>query len=209
MAAQVRDYFAEHLELKSATNSGRETIVLLDEAHNFFLAHPDGFEGYRVFQKMRVETAPTHFWYATFNHHSWNYLNGVFGTALGWPRSLEMPPFSENDLRQLIMKHHHRTKFRLSYDTIISAAQSPDELGAAGQIETQFFRLLWGQSKGNPRTGLVLWLSSLRRAADGRLHVSIPQYQAPKALLSMSDDQLSVCAAVVGTKIYRNPSCAK
>ncbi len=198
-AAAVREFLNEAL---SATQGGDEKadgriVVMLDEAHNLFLGAPGGFEGYRELQNILVETATTHFWCATFNEHSWNYLKGVFGAEIGWPREKEMPPFSEEDVRQLIMKHHHRASYALSFDTIISAAQNPDEVGALGQIETQFFRLLWGQSNGNPRAALVLWLSALRLERDGKLHVSIPQHRAPRALASLNEDQLFICAAVM------------
>jgi hypothetical protein len=198
-ARQVREFLNETLGLidEADEHTTRNQVVMLDEAHNLFLGAPGGFDGYRELQKVLVETAASHFWCATFNEHSWNYLKGVFRTEVGWPRMMEMPPFSEDDVRQLIMKHHHRSKYELSYDAIISAAQNPDDVGALGQIETQFFRLLWGQSNGNPRAGLVLWLSALRLERDGRLHVSIPQHRAPKALATLSDDQLFVCAAVL------------
>lgn len=200
-AAQVREFFNAQLGYDTSSirtdAEAKRRIVFLDEAHNLFLAHPGGFDGYREMRKILMETAATHCWCAAFNNHSWQYLNGVFSSVLGWQQVIAMPTFNESDLRQLIMKHHHHAHYALSYDAIISAAQSPDETGALNQVETQFFRLLWGQSKGNPRAGLVLWLSSLRVGQDGRLHVSIPQHRAPRALMSLSDNHLFVHAAVV------------
>jgi len=110
---------------------------------------------------------------------------------------MEMPPLNEEDIQRLIMARHRRASFKLSYDAIIRATQNMDEYTAMEQIEAQFFRLLWRQSKGNPRAALVLWLSALRQISGNVLKVGIPQYSQLKGMELLNDDVMFVYAAIM------------
>ena len=112
-------------------------------------------------------------------------------------RAIEIGGLSEQDIQNLIMARHQRTGAHLAYDDIIRATQSEDDDIGEHQVENQFFRLLWGQSNGNPRAALMLWTASLSQLPGDRLKVGLPKY--PKIVVNekWGDDALFVYAAIM------------
>lgn len=202
----VLAFFSEQLgldlsrgaETLVASDAMREqTLILVDEAHNLFFAAIGGFAGYRAFMELVNAGTANLFWCAAFNRRAWDYLLGVFGSNQYFRNALPVPPMSDADIQKLILTRHRRTGYAVSYDAIIRATQSPEEYGGMAQIETQFFRLLWGQSKGNPRAAIVLWRSALHAAGGKHLKVGIPRYKPIKGLEKVGDDALFVYAAIL------------
>lgn len=174
-----------------------KTMITVDEAHNLFLAKLGGFEGYRAFVELVNLPTTNLFWCATINRRSWKYLCGVFGGSQQFRKVISVPSFSDADIQKLIMTRHRKTPYRLAYDEIIRATQSEDDHIGVTAVETQFFRLLWGQSNGNPRAAMALWLASLRRMPGNKLRVGVPRYQPVKGLEKAGDDAWFVYAAIL------------
>jgi len=199
-ASEVREFLRDTLSKENV--SGRQepaarTLMLLDDAQNVFLGRPGGFEGYKELLNIIGATAGTHFWCAVFNHSSWNYLTGAFDLEPGFLKTREMPLMTEDDLRNLILRRHRQQHRELSYDAIIRATQGPEDDDNTTHVEAQFFRLLWGLAKGNPRAALVLWLSALTPSRDGRLNVSVPSHRNSKTMEGVGENGLFVYSAVV------------
>lgn len=202
----VLRFFAEQLgidllqgvePLLQADAELEKTLVLVDEAHNLFLATPGGFDGYRAFMDLVNAPSRNLFWCVAFNRRSWNYLAGVFAGGESFHNAIEVPPLSDETIERLILARHQRTSYDLAYDAIIRATQVSDEVGAANRVEAQFFRLLWGQSRGNPRAAIVLWTGALTALPSGRLKVGVPRFQPVKSLEHLGDDAWFVYAAVL------------
>jgi hypothetical protein len=203
---QVLAFFGERLgtdlstgppALYRAFTGTRKTVLLIDDAQNLFLSALGGFEGYRTLGDLINVQTDSLFWVAAINRRSWDYLEGVFGKNQWFRRVFEAPPWSDTDIRRLILSRHELSGLRLSYDTIIRAMQSSFEEAAVAQLEAQFFRLLWGQSRGNPRAAIVLWLSALSVARDGSLRVGIHRFQDFHALEDAGDDTLFVFSSII------------
>ncbi len=203
---QILAFFGERLgtdlsegpaALHRAFNGTGKTLVLIDDAQNLFLSALGGFEGYRTLGDLINVQTDSLFWVAAINRRSWHYLEGVFGKNQWFRRVFEAPPWSDTDIRRLILSRHELSGLRLSYDTIIRAMQSTFEDATVAQLETQFFRLLWGQSRGNPRAAIVLWHSALSAAQDGALRVGIPRFQDYQAVEDAGDDSLFVFSAII------------
>ncbi len=193
----LRDLLRQRLQFDPISGIPRhKTLVLVDDAHNMFLARVGGFEAYRDFLEIVSQGSREVFWVVALNRYAWNYLQAVLGTQQYFAAAIAMPAFSETDIQALIKRRHGRSSMRLSYDNIIRAMQTNDEF-ALEQIEHQFFRLLWGQSKGNPRAAIVLWLSSLIPAQQDVLKVGIPHYNPIRGLELLLDDTLFVFAAIL------------
>jgi hypothetical protein len=203
---QVLAFFGERLgtdlsggpaALYRAFTGGPKTVVLIDDAQNLFLSALGGFEGYRTLGDLINVQTDSLFWVAAINRRSWHYLEGVFGKNQWFRQVFEAPPWSDTDIRPLILSRHELSGLRLSYDAIIRAMQSTFEDTAVAHLEAQFFRLLWGQSRGNPRAAIVLWLSALTVARDGSLRVGIPRFQDFEVLAEAGDDTLFVFSAII------------
>ncbi len=199
-------FFSEQLQqnlsqgadaLVRADETYEPTLILVDEAQNLFLGAIGGFDGYRTFMELVNAGTTNLFWCATFNQRSWDYLLGIFGSRQYFRSALNIPPLTDADVQNLILTRHRSSGFTLSYDAIIRATQGPEEFGGLAHIETQFFRLLWGQAKGNPRAAIVLWISALQIFGSKRLRVGIPHYKPIRGLELVGDDALFVYAAII------------
>ncbi len=174
-----------------------DTVLLIDNAQNLFLGELGGFEGYRTFAELMNSGTEHLFWCVTFNLRSWHYLKAVFGGMPLFRSAIEIEDFSEKDIMKLIMARHSQTTAHLAYDDIIRATQAEDDYIGEHQVEKQFFRLLWGQSNGNPRAALMLWTTSLNQLPDNRLKVGLPKYPKISISESWADEALFVYAAIM------------
>lgn len=178
-------------------SGGEKTLLLVDDAQNLFLASLGGFEGYRALLDLINARTKELFWCAAINRRSWDYLSGVFGVDHSFRNAVRVPPWSDADIRKLILARHRRTEKRLSYDAIIRATHSSGDYGMVAELEAQFFRLLWDQSRGIPRTAMLLWLSSLTPSGNGEMRVGIPRPTQARVLETTGEDSLFVFASII------------
>lgn len=170
-------------------------INLFDNAQNLFLGTPHGFDAYEALLDIVNLQTTKLFWFFTFNKRSWDHLQGIFGSNHIFGKVLEIKPWSDIEVQQLILKRHNLSGYRIEFDHVIKAFQN--EMNEGPQLETQFFRLLWGQARGNPRAAMTLWLSSLRMIGDKHLKVGVPEFKKVRGLSEADDDTLFVYAAIV------------
>ena len=183
--------------LEEADKTMPKTLVLIDEAQNLFLAKLGGFEGYRMFVDLVNARTRNLFWCAAFNDFSWHYLNSVLGVKRSFDLVKKVPRWSEQDIKNLIQTRHRKTVYRISYDGIINAASIGDRLDSVAHAESNFFRLLWQQSNGNPEAALYLWLSSLTPVEAHRLWVGLPEDPGMGWFARLLEEELFVYAEIV------------
>lgn len=173
----------------------RKRVIILDDAQNLFLAVIGGFEAYYAF--LEVASLPTFnlFWCISINTRSWDYLRGVFGDEHFFGKKIECLPWRDVEIQELILKRHALSGFSLEFDDLIRALGEDSRSGLT-ETEIQFFRLLWGQSRGNPRSALVYWLSSITWVAGRTLRVGVPTFLPGGLVNVFNDDALFVLAAV-------------
>jgi len=203
---EVLSFFGKLLEidlsegpanLVTRFSGGGKTLLLVDDAQNLFLAALGKFGGYRALLDLINAQTKELFWCAAINRRSWDYLSGVFGEDHSFRSAIKIPSWTDADIRRLILARHRRTEHRLSYDAIIRATRGPGDHGMISELETQYFRLLWDQSRGIPRTAMLLWLSSLTPAGHRELRVGIPRPVQPKLLETTAEDSLFVFASII------------
>lgn len=173
------------------------TIIFLDEAQNVFLSKIGGFEAY--YELINIVNLNTEkiFWVLSFNKYSWLFLDRAFGRGHFFRNIFEVPGWSDTKIKELVLKRHRKEKFRLSYDLLINATKSQEEIDRYASIESKFFKLLWELSRGNPRAALHLWLSALSRHGRNTLNVNIPKEVEVASLEQMNDQILFVIGHVL------------
>lgn len=186
--------------IESILNLDKElkpTIIVLDDAQNFFLSHFGGLDGIKaLFEILNLRTNNI-FWIASFNTYSWYYLNQAFSKNKYFRVAIRIKGFDEEGLQNLIMYRHKKSEFKLSYADIIQAFRSNDESGSTTYLETLFFRMLWEQSKGNPSLAMKLWISSLTPIKKNRLKVGLPMAYSSKILSEFSDECHFTYASII------------
>ena len=95
------------------------------------------------------------------------------------------------------MLRHSKSKYKLSYDLLINATRSQDEVDRYSSVEAKFFKLLWELSQGNPRTALYLWLTALSKKNRSTFNVNIPKELELTQMQKLNDNMLFVLAHIL------------
>lgn len=183
--------------LAEALVAGPERVVVLDEAHNAFLRIVDGYGAYDALVDLVNATAGRVFWVLIFNSFTWQFLNESRGRVHYFRRLLMVPPWTPEEIQQLIRLRHQQTGFELRFDEVLlsdgRASQSSFTLveGAEG-----YFRLLWESSGGNPRIATQLWLQSLTPAGERKLGVGLFREPDTDVLDGLQDELVFALAAI-------------
>jgi hypothetical protein len=172
----------------------RKCVFCIDDIQNFFLGVIGGFDAYRTFLEVISLKTSNMYWCLTVNSRSWAYLKGVLGEEHFYGKELYLHTWKDFEIQKLILSRHEITKYKRTFDDSIKAYGAGDSLGE--QAESHFFRLLWGQSRGNPRSALMYWVSAISTPGEGRIHVGIPSFVNSGLVGSMSDDAHFLLSAI-------------
>ena len=170
------------------------TLVVLDEAQNFFLAQLGGLEGWRTVLNLVNARLDNVFWVLLINNQSWAYLCNVFGREYQFRNVIRVKHWGQTDIRSLILSRNHLSNFQLRYDEVLLSSRGP-EAGNLRNAEQRYFSLLWDASRGNPMVALRLFLTSVK--VKGRqVTVGLPNPPSASLLDGMGDNSLFVYAAI-------------
>ncbi|MCF8059225.1 MAG: AAA family ATPase [Bacteriovoracaceae bacterium] len=183
--------------LKIDQSLTKKTIIVIDETQNVFLSYTGGFDAYYALTKLINLNTQNIFWVMSFNKYSWLYLYRAFGGVQYFRNVFPISGWSDLKIKELIMKRHEKTNFRLSYDLLINATRSQDEIDKYASIESKFFKLLWELSRGNPRAALYLWISALSRKNLNTFNVNIPKETLFDNFDKLDDELMFVIAHVI------------
>lgn len=174
-----------------------KTIVVVDEAQNLFLSQTGGFEAYYFLTEVMNSGTENIYWLMSFNKYSWLYLDRAFARTQFFRNVFELKGWNDINIKELIMKRHSTSDYKLSYDLLISATRSQDEIDKYASIESKFFKLLWELSRGNPRSALSLWISALSRKNTNTFNVNIPREPDITGIDKLSDEIFFILAHVL------------
>ncbi len=156
-------------EAAQLLSSQPRTVFILEGIHQLFLSALGGFTPLRSLIVL-TRLMPRHiFWLTSGGYHAQAYLNRALDSDAD--STLQIPLWSEEALRKVILEAHRSTGAELEFDADIWT-QPADDAGDTG-LEQQFFRLLWEQSGGNPATARAIWLRSLE-PRQGDVLVTLP-----------------------------------
>lgn len=172
-------------------------VIILDDAHNFFLTHFGGLKGIEAFFEALNVRTDNIFWVASFNTFSWVYLDQVFYKNRYFRTVFRIKGFSDEELQEYIIRRHEKSGYTLSYADIIRAIKTKNTNNEISYVENMFFRLLWEQSHGNPELAEKLWLKALKPIYGKRLKVGLPLNKNYSILHKLADDSLFVFSALV------------
>ena len=173
-----------------------KTVIVIDEAHHLFLSDVGGFEAYKKLQDLISAKLKNIFWVVAINHQSWIYLNDVFSQTYQFSSSITMQRWTQQGIRDLILRRHKASRRQLSFDDLLLASTSHSET-ATRAAESRCFSLLWDQSSGIPSVALAIWMNSARNPAKGLIEMGVPERPTSTTLQNLSDDHLFVYAALV------------
>lgn len=184
-------------DLKKYDCNIKKTIIIIDDIHNLYLNTTNGLEAYRSLIELTSLQLRNIFWCFSCNERVFRHLNGLFGMNHFIGSKIELLSWTDAEIQELILKRHQKSTYKLKFDQVISAVHRGDILETSSGLEVQFFRLLWGQSRGNPSTAQELWLSAANQVSDSTIRISVPEFTRPRTLTDLPDETLIVYASIV------------
>ncbi len=175
----------------------KKVVVFFDEAQNSFLSQVGGFDAYEYLLNLLNFSTDNIYWVMSLNKYSWLYLDRAFGRIQFFRNVFEIKGWSDLKIKELIMSRHNKTEYNLSFDLLINATRSQDEIDRYASVESKFFKLLWELSRGNPRAALYLWMTALSRKRGKTFNVNIPKEVDLIGLEKLPDDLMFVIAHVL------------
>jgi len=174
-----------------------KTIIVLDECQNIFISETEGFEAYHSLTSIINLNTENIYWVKSFNRYSWLYIDRAFGRTQYFRNVYELSGWNDLKIKDMILSRHSSTNFKLSFDLLINATRSQDEIDRYASIESKFFKLLWELSRGNPRAALYLWISALSKKNSRTLNVNIPKEAEFEGIEKMPDELMFVISQVL------------
>ncbi|WP_101759340.1 AAA family ATPase [Oceanicoccus sp. KOV_DT_Chl] len=147
-------------ELVKTDGERQPTVIILENAHNFFLREVGGLAGWEALLSFTHARLSNIFWVISVNSQSWAYLSNVFGRDYQFSSVTYTRPWSLNDIRSLVLSRNQLSGFRIRYDSILLSTRGP-EAGSIRNAEQLYFSLLWDACRGNPMLALQMWLGSI------------------------------------------------
>ena len=183
--------------LKPALNGEGRALVLVEEAHNLFLAEPGGFEGARALMDSVMAHAGRLVWCISLHEQAYLYMTRVIANRHGFGLMLRIAPCNERELAHWILHRHKQLGGELHYG--FSLLRTEDEPRARNAAQESFFRVLWQQSGGIRRVAQELWFQSLHQDPNhpGGWLVDLPPRHDLTALSQASAEMLFVFTAIV------------
>jgi energy-coupling factor transporter ATP-binding protein EcfA2 len=171
-------------------------ILVIDSAHNLFLAEVGLFDAYKSLLQCMNAHLENVFWVVVMHAPSWAYLNYVFVREQRVSNIYKMPRWSPMDIRKLILSRHHGGRRRLKYNEMLLSAAASSESSSVRAADSRVFNILWEQCGGNPLAAIELWLNAVK--VKGRVaEAGVPQRPSTNLLSGLKDDLYFVYTAIV------------
>ncbi|GAB3090961.1 AAA family ATPase [Aestuariicella hydrocarbonica] len=171
------------------------TLMILDNAQNLFLRRVGGLSAWETLLGMTNARVENVFWLIVINNQSWAYLSNVYGKDYQFRHITVARPWSQNEVRSLILSRNHLSGFKIRYDDILLATRGP-EAGSIRNAEQLYFSLLWDACLGNPMLALKLWMTSIHLTGNTAV-VGLPEEESGAWLEQLSNDLHFVYAAII------------
>lgn len=180
-AEDVTNYLRS-LAQKSTVTGAQEPqklLFLIDQCENLLGSREKPLAAWQAFLRHCIQSPRHHYYFFAMASETLDYLTWAENdTHLGISTEC-LSPWSESEIKQLILSRQRLTSYPLVYDPLIPMASAMTDYRQSSQSEAQFFRLLWNESDGSPGVALEIWLQSVTVSDVGQLRVSIPRRWLP------------------------------
>jgi hypothetical protein len=162
-------------QLVQAINAGGKRIVILEGCHNLYLRRINGFEAFRQFLSLIIQTNLRVMWVLTMDEYAWRYLARAGlqrQTQLCFDAVINVQPMKKEDIRESIVTRHNDSGYQLRYsmnDELRNKLRKQfkiwrdvTERQLQKALEDEFFDTLFSISFGNISVAIFYWLNSLR-----------------------------------------------
>lgn len=182
-------------ELVRSDEDRTKTVIVLDSAQNLFLRTVGGLAAWEELLSITRARLRNVFWLVSIDNQGWAYLANVFGGQGQFNKVLRCRPWTQNEIRSLILSRNQQSGVRITYDEVLLSTRGP-EAGSLRNAEQLYFSLLWDTCRGNPGLALRLWLTSVHVWSE-TVTVGLPEDVSSGILERLDEEQFFVFAALV------------
>ena len=148
-------------------NDGRRRVVFVEDAAHLFSRTSQGLELTGRFLQFVSNTSDQILWYVMLGKPAATLLDTALDLFDYFTHTLELEPFEQDDLQEMIMARHRVSGFRLEFEPpeprILDRVRHPvDTADRVRHPERAYFERLGRLSGGNPMLALLYWLESVR-----------------------------------------------
>lgn len=156
-------------------------VILVDDAHLWFLRGSETLEGFRAFSDLVSRTEGEVLWCVSFAHYAWEFLRWIAQGETVFRSVVHLLPWSETGIGRLLRKRNVASGLSISYDDLL-VEEPGGALDAKAAILTtarDYNRLVWDYAEGSPRVALHVWSRSL--VPDGPRRARVRLFTNPNA----------------------------
>ncbi|NJN24625.1 MAG: hypothetical protein HC819_00800 [Cyclobacteriaceae bacterium] len=155
----------------------KNTMIIIENIQNYYLRSIRGFEGLHLFVKLISKTYRNVFWLCSANIYAWEYLDKTIELSNYFGYHIKMTAFSDEELRQLIMKKNNISGYKIIFEVGRKNLESKkfmalDEHDKQIFLQNQFFNRLNEFAKGNISLALSYWLLSTKNINEHSIEIS-------------------------------------
>lgn len=174
-------------------------VVVIDDAHHFFLKAMGGLVGLDTFVHVVNLTSTNVFWVTAFDSYPWFFIKNLKRSEPPFGHIVYLQPWGPEDIEGLIMSRSNRTTYTTTFqDLVVERGVGDQAQYEVVKTARSYFRLLCDMTRGNPSVALRYWLSSLRRehSRSRILRVGLYNPDPPRALLTASDEVMFLLTCI-------------
>lgn len=194
-----KEEFQQFISQEISRSKEKPRLVIFEYAENFFLNTLGGFDALKeMFQNMN-RSGNEFFWINVFDYYPWMHIEDFFGHIHPRQRII-LKGFTDDEIKQLILSKNKKLGARVTYDrAIYEATAKKDAKNQESNVATQFFRMIWEQSNGNPKMSQDLWLQSIKyfNESENHLRIGLPERKKSSVLRDLTIDTLFVYNSLI------------
>ncbi len=155
----------------------KNKIIIIENIQNYYLRTIKGFDYINLFIKLVSKTYHNVFWLCTANVYAWDYLNSTIEISNYFGYQINMTAFSDDELRQLIMKKNNISGYKIVFQPAEKNLDSKkfnalEPIDKQVYLQNQFFKQLNEFAKGNISLALSYWLLSTKNINEDSIEIN-------------------------------------
>jgi hypothetical protein len=160
----------------------RGKVIILENLQNYYLRTFHGFEILKTLIQIITKTSKDVYWICSANIYAWDYLNKTMELSGYFGYVIHMQPFSDQELRELILKKNNISGYKIIYAASENNKTSKKFIKMNYEeqqlyLRDQFFNDLNAFAKGNISLALSFWLLSTSNITEESIEIT--NFQPP------------------------------
>lgn len=171
--------------IASAVNSSQLSAIAIDDIHRMLRPVIGGLKELdQLFELIRASSNTTS-WIVTIDAPAWQYLRRARAGQAVFDMTIILERWSEEQIAEFIEARCAKLNVRPNFDRLVMPAQAGGTTVGSDQLRSDYYRILWDYSRGNPSVAMHYWRESLRTREHSD-EVSVKLYR-PAGPFALSD----------------------